>query len=104
MNKFTEEAFEAVRKERHKQIQMWDTDHMWHRGQLATGAVAYVLNQPMIWPPEFHPLSFKSIKEVGYEGQLIRAAAMLLAELERVKAEKNDKQQLSLFPSQEDGA
>ena len=85
MSRVLDELYE----ERIRQIQTWGnaSDDAQVNGEIAQGAAAYVLNCPQIFPHDgvfWNRNGFKTESAVGRRGQLIRAAAMIVAEIERL--------------------
>lgn len=85
----TNRVLDEVWEERIKQIQKWGnaSDDAQVNGEIAQGAGAYALDCPQIFPNDgvvWHRNGFKTESDVGRRGQLIRAAAMIVAEIERL--------------------
>lgn len=91
----TNRVIDEVWEERIKQIQKWGnaSDDAQVNGEIAQGAAAYVLNCPQIFPHDeviWNRDGFKTEAVVGRRGQLIRAAAMIVAEIERLDRLSHD--------------
>lgn len=79
-----------IHSERLKQIQIWgnSSDDKQGKEEIAKGAAAYALNDPSLWPTEnpiWTPEGFKTAEQIGRVNQLIRAGAMIVAEIERLE-------------------
>lgn len=89
-------VLQRISAERRRQIEelhrLPSDDDCFKKGQLAMAAAAYAVNVPKggalsgsrLWP--FHP---KSFHPRSHEENLVRAAALLVAELERLHREKD---------------
>lgn len=79
---------EEIVRERAKQIVKWgnSSDDLQTLDQLVKAASSYLLNSPLLWPEgeAWNPANFKTIEMVGRRGQLIRAATLIVAEIERI--------------------
>lgn len=77
-----------IMREREKHMDTWGNyiDDRQVLGELAVGAAAYTLDCPAMWPvlDIWRPCNFKRVDEVKRRGQLILAAAMIMAEIERL--------------------
>lgn len=85
------QVIEEIQTEREKQIKIWGNtnDDTMINGEIALGAAAYAANDISLWPKGsvWNPANFKTIEKVGRRGQLIRAATMIVAEIERMDRE-----------------
>lgn len=75
--------------ERLKQIEKWGngSDDQQTKGQLLDAASAYIDDDISLWPKGsvWNPANFKNVDQVGIRGQLIRAATLIVAEIERLE-------------------
>lgn len=82
---------ERLRQERVEGHSAIDDD-FWSEGELALAAVAYILADPDSWP--FEPSGFKPRDA---RSNLIRAAALLLAEIERLDREMSPEMRADIW-------
>jgi hypothetical protein len=80
---------DEILEERLKQVQKWGngSDDQQTKGQLLDAASAYIDDDISLWPKGsvWNPSNFKSVDQVGIRGQLIRAATLIVAEIERLE-------------------